>query len=441
MYRDKDTETGNLFSELLPYGGKLDKKNQWMKLSGLIPWEKIKTIYAKYYAATGRPAKDSRLITGLLIVKHRKSYSDRDLIEQFHENPYVQYFCGYDQFVSKGEIHYSTLSRQRKRLGKEYFKQFEQELIGVLVKQKILKPQGIMLDATVSPADIAYPTDLKIMNTVRAWLCKKINWIRTNCGIKEKIRTYSRTAKKLYLNLQKKKRKRKKAVITAKKQMLQYLRRNLKQFEALFLKVSEQIKTKIRDEFKNRLETAQKIYQQQREMFKKKTTRVNDRIVSFHWPEVRPIVRGKAGKDVEFGPKVHLSLVDGYTFLDKISYDAYNESQELKNSLKDYRNRFNKLPDAVTADRLYGTRWNRKFLKRIKIKDNFNPLGRAKQDDSRRKEIKVAQRKRNRIEGVIGVGKRKYELDRIKYRIPAGEDIWVRMGLVGMNLTAALSRM
>lgn len=440
LYRGKDRKTGDLFSEIFPFGGSLDEDNQWLKLSELIPWDKMEEVYAKYFSEVGRPAKDSRLITGLLLIKHRKGYSDRELIEQFLENPYLQYFCGHEHFVKKGEIHYSTLSKLRKRLGKEYFKRFEKELLEVLVKEKIVQPRGVMLDATVCPADITYPTDIKLLNVVREWLCDKINRIRKAGGLKEKVRTYRRKARREYLNFQKKKQRSREMVQKAKKSMLQYVRRNLKQIEEVLEKTTEGIRFKIKEQLEERLGTAKRIYRQQKEMVEKNVHRVKDRIVSFHWPEVRPMVRGKDGQEVEFGPKVHLSLVNGFTFLDKISYDAYNESGELKRSLQAYRDRFGKLPEGVTADRIYGTRWNRKLLKKLHIKDTFQPLGRATLSVDRCKEVRKAQRKRSWIEGVIGTGKCKYQLDRIRYRIPDGAEMWVRMGLVGMNLTAALKR-
>lgn len=440
MYRSKDKQNENLFSEIFPFGGSLDEENQWIKLSNLIPWDKMDRIYARYFSEIGRPGKDSRLVTGLIIIKHRKGYSDRDLVDQFLENPYLQYFCGYEHFVRKGEIHYSTLSKLRKRLGKDYFKKFEKELVRVLVKEKIVKARVVMLDATVSPANISYPTDIKLLNVVREWLCKKMNGLRKEFGIKEKIRTYRRKARKLYLSVQKKKRKSKKVIEKVKKSLLRYIRRNLRQFEDIWKKVEKKAKEKTKEKIEKRLEVAKKIYSQQKEMVEKNVHRVKDRIVSFHWPEIRPIVRGKEGKEVEFGPKLHLSLVDGFAFLDKISYEAYNESGEIKRSLKAYRDKFGKLPGSVIADRIYGTRKNRKFLKKIRIKDAFPLLGKAKLSEKKCKEVRKAQRKRNQIEGMIGCGKRKYQLDRVEYRIADGAEMWVRMRLIGMNLTAALKR-
>jgi len=78
------------------------------------------------------------------------------------------------------------------------------------------------------------------------------------------------------------------------------------------------------------------LYRQQQEMYKSRSHRIADRIVSIVQPHVRPIVRGKAGAKVEFGAKVSLSLVNGLSFVDRISWDAYNESEDLKAQIQRY---------------------------------------------------------------------------------------------------------
>jgi DNA-directed RNA polymerase subunit E'/Rpb7 len=78
------------------------------------------------------------------------------------------------------------------------------------------------------------------------------------------------------------------------------------------------------------LVTIGKVYEQQLEMYEKKTNKVENRIVSVSQPHVRPIVRGKAGKAVEFGAKISASNVNGFVFLDKLSWDNYNESGDLQ---------------------------------------------------------------------------------------------------------------
>ena len=75
-YKSKDRETGNLFIELLPFGGQLNCDNRWMKLHDLVPWKELEEIYRKYFSHLGRPGKGSQLINGLLIVKHKMGMSD-----------------------------------------------------------------------------------------------------------------------------------------------------------------------------------------------------------------------------------------------------------------------------------------------------------------------------------------------------------------------------
>jgi transposase, IS5 family len=72
------------------------------------------------------------------------------------------------------------------------------------------------------------------------------------------------------------------------------------------------------------------VYRQQLFMYENSLIRVDNRIVSLTQPHVRPIVRGKAGLSVEFGAKLSASCYEGYVFLDRISWDNFNESGDLK---------------------------------------------------------------------------------------------------------------
>lgn len=91
--------------------------------------------------------------------------------------------------------------------------------------------------------------------------------------------------------------------------------------------------------YKNLLVVSE-LYRQQQKMYKEKSRETEERIVSISQPHVRPIVRGKEGRDVEFGAKISVAMVDGYAFLEKLSWDAYNESGELKAHIDNYKNRF-----------------------------------------------------------------------------------------------------
>ena len=148
-----------LFKELMPYGGKIDENNRWIKMADLVPWDVMAVIYAQYFDSKKLGlVKKNRLILGLLIGQVLLNMSDREIVAYFHENPYFQYFCGYDHFVpkmgNKTVIHNSLLSKRRKRLGKEYVQAFEREVLAVLKKSELVTGEQLMLDATVVPSNI-----------------------------------------------------------------------------------------------------------------------------------------------------------------------------------------------------------------------------------------------------------------------------------------------
>lgn len=99
------------------------------------------------------------------------------------------------------------------------------------------------------------------------------------------------------------------------------------------------------------------------------------RIVSLHMPHIRPIVRGKAGRDAGFGAKALLSWVDGYCFLDRLCFEAYNEGEYLAESLEKYKERFGHYPVSSTGDGIFGSRGNREHLKDMKVRGGFKALG------------------------------------------------------------------
>lgn len=439
MYRGKDRETGYLFAELFPFGGKLNPDNRWLRIAELIPWDELEGEYRKHFSeGKGRPALDGRLVLGALLLRHMRDVSDEEIELQIQESPYLQAFCGFETFQTKKLFDESSLSRLRKRIGAEFFKELEQKTYKVLVEKKIIRGKGMLIDATVYPEAIRYPTDVGLLNRAREWLVDRIDEIGKKVG--KRPRTYKRKARQAYLSFSKKRGKTKKAVKTIKKALLQYVRRNLKQLDELIeiaADKGEVIGTKV----KKRLAIVRRIYEQQSEMYRDKKRRIKNRIVSLHKPEVRPIVRGKAGKKVEFGPKVAVAHVDGFAFMDHISHDNFNESLLLPRQIDSFCDKFGKKPQWCVGDGIYGNFANRKLLKDRGIRDAFVPLGRkAKKDVSNGRWRKKMQKKRNEVEGVIGHSKEHVMIRRIRYRIEDGSEIWIRLGLLGMNLATANNR-
>lgn len=439
MYRGEDRETIPLFSEFLPFDGKLDPENRWLKTRKLIPWKKLESKYASYFSLRGRPAKDCHLVVGLLLLKHMTGFSDEAIVALVNENPYMQAFSGLKKFATKPLLDPSTLSKNRKRLGPKYFAELEQETYQVLIDQKIIKAKGMLLDATVFPEHVRYPTDTGLLNEARQWVVKQIKEVGSSVG--KKVRTYCRKAQKEYLAFSKKKCKSKKLIQRTKKSLLQYLRRNVNQMQSL-LDEAKQQGIKIERKVKDRFEVVRKVLDQQFQMYRQKVNRIEERIVSLQRPWTRPIVRGKTGpKAVEFGPKASLAYVDGFVFLDHLSSENFPEAARVKSQIKQYETLFGKKPSYVVADKIYGNRENRRLLKKEEIRDAFQPLGRkASQQNPATRWRKQKQRERNRIEGSFGHGKNHLNLDKIKYYIENGTEIWIRLGLIGMNLQTATKR-
>ena len=94
-------------------------------------------------------------------------------------------------------------------------------------------------------------------------------------------------------------------------------------------------------------------------------------------------MRGKAGKAVEFGAKISASNVNGFVFLDKLSWDSYNESGDLQERIEEYKKDRGCYPESVHVDKIYRTRANRAYCKERGIRMSGPPLGRPPKEVSK----------------------------------------------------------
>jgi len=194
--------------------------------------------------------------------------------------------------------------------------------------------------------------------------------------------------------------------------------------------------------FIDRFKVIKEVYTQQNYMYENKVRRVSDRIVSFSQPHIRPIVRGKAGKSVEFGAKISLSLSDGFSFVDRLSWDNFNESKDLIPQIEKYKERYGYYPLSVHADKIYQTRENRNYCKLHHIRITGKPLGRpAKKTEENKKKLEEEKIQRYQddidrisIEGRFGVAKRKYGLGLIKSKLKETSETDINVSIFVMNL-------
>jgi hypothetical protein len=167
-------------------------------------------------------------------------------------------------------------------------------------------------------------------------------------------------------------------------------------------------------------------------MYENNTHTIEHRIVSIHQPHVRPIVRGKEQAKVEFGSKIHVSVIDGISFVDELSWDAFNEGSHLKDYVEHYRRRFGYYPREILADKIYCTRANRAWLKEHGITLKGKPLGRPSSVAA--VSIHVSPGERNPVEGKFGQAKIGYGLDRIKARLRITSESWIAGIFLVLNL-------
>ncbi len=166
MYQPKDRKTQTLFPELFPFGGSLDKENRWLKLAEAVPWEEMENTYRRFFSAdSGRPATDARLVCGLLIVKHVEKFSDQRTLNELAENPYVQAFCGFERFITEKDlVGPKLLSQMRGRLGREFFDKFEEEVVSLLIRKKLL-----------GGLNFEYPAGKNPLRTAARWILDKLS--------------------------------------------------------------------------------------------------------------------------------------------------------------------------------------------------------------------------------------------------------------------------
>ena len=453
MLRKKDIKQIELFEFEHPFGGELAPGNRWVRLSKILPWEELIRIYGKSLSKDkGRYGIDGRLAVGCMIIKHRLNISDREVIATLQENIYLQYFVGFKKFKKEAAFDPSLFVQLRKRLGLEAFDEMTQEIISISEgrKPRKQKPDNgtkcntkkekknkgkLKIDATAADQMIEYPTDHTLLNKSREESERLIDTIYQQTALEKKPRTYRRKARKDYLSFSKKRQKSKKVIRKAVGKQLRYLKRNIGHINRMLdLFIGKEFPLNQKEQ--KILWVIQEIYRQQTEMYKEDKHSVKDRIVNIYQPYVRPIPRGKAKSKTEFGAKIGVSLVEGFSRINTFSWDAYSESKDLEKQVEDYKELYGYYPEVVLADKVYLTRENRKYLKQREIRVTGKPLGRPIKNETYYEKAKKRKehRERNHIEGKFGQGKNAYGLNKIRARRQDTSESWIAAIFFIMNL-------
>jgi len=143
----------------------LDTRHALCRLAAQMPWAQCTDRFGALYAERGRPGLPLRLLVGLQYLKHVYALSDDEVVAQWVENPYWQYFCGEEYFQHTLPVDSSQMTRFRQRIGEAGCEWLLQLTIDVGVRTKTVRPahlRRVSVDTTVQPKAVAFPTDARL---------------------------------------------------------------------------------------------------------------------------------------------------------------------------------------------------------------------------------------------------------------------------------------
>jgi IS5 family transposase len=273
----------------------IDMKHSLVKLAHATDWRFLEEKFgAVYQEGSGRPPLPTRLMAGLAILKHTFNLSDEVVCEQWLENPYYQYFCGEEFFQHELPFERSSISVWRKRMGEERLQALLQESLAVATRTGAMKPADIsrvIVDTTVQPKNITFPTDAKLVHRA----CEKLVKLAKRLGVPLR-QSYTRVGKIALIKHQR----------YAHARQFNRAKKALRQLKTYLGRVIRDIIRKITDDswlqskFAWLLNLARRVREQER-------GQRGPKVYSLHAPEVECIGKGKPHKPYEFGVKVSVA--------------------------------------------------------------------------------------------------------------------------------------
>jgi hypothetical protein len=405
-----------------------------------IPWDALCNHFRpKRKESRGKkPEFELQGKIALQFLKSHSGLSDEQLMERLSSDYVYQFFCGvYYRPVDKipgfkiisdircelaGRLKIGDLQKTLADSWKPYMKHTHVELT----------------DATCYESYIRYPTDVKLLWESCEWTYEQMK--RVNKYIKGSMpRSKYAEIKNRCLVYQKSKKKTWKKTKKLIGSLLYLLNKINGQLDEMELKATGKII--FTKQYNKRRTTIKKVYIQQKKLYETRE-RSEGMIVSIDKSFLRPIVRGKEIKKVEFGAKVNMIQIDGINFIEHFSFKAFNEGTRLISSIRLHRDLFGKCTH-VGADNIYATNKNRKYCTKNNIVTSFVPKGKiAQQYQADTKKIKslLSKERATRMEGSFGTEKNHYTLSKVKARTEATEKLWIFFGIHTANAVRIAQR-
>jgi len=298
----------------------IDQRHELVRLAALIDWQAISDQWSpQFTSTTGRPALPTRLMAALLYLKHAYALSDEEVVERWIENPYWQHFSGEKYFRHELPCDPSSLVRWRQRLGEAGCEWLLAHSIEAAKKAGVVKRASfdtVVLDTTVAPKAIAYPTDSRLLNRAREQLVAAAQDV--GIALRQSYARVGRTAER-------------QAGRYAHAKQYRRLQRELKRLRTWLGRVIRDVQRKggeMTGALKAKLETAQRLHAQRRD--------AKNKLYALHAPEVECLAKGKARTPYEFGVKVSLAvtanegLVVGMRSMPGNPYDGHTMHSQLE---------------------------------------------------------------------------------------------------------------
>jgi len=409
-----------------------------------LPWDELTKIAKRAYKSDRwKDMPNARVMAGLFIwhcISGDKTY--REIKDDFSFNKLCAYACGFRSDDVLREIDHTTLIKFEEHLGEENIMEIKDIIEQASVRKQPPNSQGRHSgDSTVFEANITYPTDTKLMESVRLFLVDGI--IKPYSKLAgQKHRTYTRVARKEFLAFARNRQAAKTGIKAIRKKQLQHLRRNIAQAKEVlsalnsklddgYIDLDDKKGKKAFRRLKAKLETAELIYEQQRALYQGEK-KIDNRIVSFHRPNIRPVFRGKARQKTEFGPKVMFSLMGKALILGKVSYDNFYDGKGYRETIETMRNKGHPVKEAV-GDK--GNGGLRRFFRKLGIVDGIERRGKQTEPPPIPKKRFAAAR--SRMEGAIGTFKNVFIKGGLRAKTDFGDTKKICKAAIGYNLNYA----
>jgi transposase, IS5 family len=402
----------NLFQSRLDQ--QLDPKHPLFRLAQQIDWNYFEQEFGAFYSEEmGRPGAPTRLLVGLHYLKHTYDESDESVVEKWVENPYWQYFCGYEYFQHELPCHPTSLVKWRQRIKAEGVEKMLKEILSTAVRSEALDSKDVErvnVDTTVQEKAIAFPTDARLYEKARSAVVREAQ--KAEVLLRQSYKRVGKEAlynQSRYARAQQIKRARKET-----RKLRNYLGRVLRDVGRKLSKPSEK--------FKELLSNATRIYTQEK----------NDKqkLYSIHAPEVECIAKGKAHKKYEFGCKVAFVTTSKSNWI--VGVQAHHGNPYDGATLKDSINQTERLsgvrPKEAFVDRGYRGKEHHPEDVKVHITGQHKARG----------ALKKRFKRRNAIGPVIGHEKQNHGLGRNHLKGQEGDRINALLSGCGFNLRKLL---